>query len=122
MEHSNAEMAEVLEKVADAWESGTLGWCQGRSFIYKNNPYGVTKANIAAACSVGGVMLEVGVAASRSDLRKAVIAALRDRLDAPNDLSSVSRWNDQPERTKQQVIDKFKEVAKDLRNANNEVL
>lgn len=120
VEHSNARIAGVLERVADAWESGKLGWCQGRSFQYKNSRYEVSEENVVAACSMGAIMLEVGIL--NYFLRREVIGALREHLGDPTDLWSVSTWNDEPGRTKQQVIDVFKETAKDLRNANNEVL
>lgn len=127
MEYSNVEIAEVLERAADAWESERLGWCQNKSFEYEivgavvstyDHEIVPVKKTIAA-CSLGGI----GLVTKDSDLRIAVTDALGAATGFPElpwDLGgAVVDWNDHPDRTKQEVIDKFKEVAKDLRNANN---
>jgi hypothetical protein len=105
------EPVDLIEKVADGFESGRYDWIQGN----------LSNASRTAFCMVGAMRYElIGTAdgdkplgAIRSvymDARQAI----SEHLDRPS--MGVPSWNDIAGRTKEQVIDKLKETAKDLRN------
>ena len=103
------EVADVLDEAVRLYESGTYGWVQGR-YVYA--PLGKTPSR----CMLG--IIEV--------------AAMRlNRLQTGNDpqmcfearkalgveIGHIPTWNDNPERTLDEVIEILKGTAKDLRNS-----
>ena len=101
--------ADVLEKAADMLESGEIDWCQRVAFQYQR---GLINPDPVAACSAGAVAL----AANRlggSSVSTVAAAQLAAREAWGQELT---RWNDHPDRTKEEVINFFKQTAKALRN------
>jgi hypothetical protein len=96
------EAARILEQGADAWESGTISWVQG---AFGSRDHGV--------CADGMCRLQIlgGTIAPKYAYYIHAMQALGSR--AYND---VIGWNDTPGRTKEEVIELFKQAAKDLRN------
>ena len=112
--------AEVLEKAADLFESSKLKWIQGSLGDLETT-----------ACAYGGVRVAAGCTAeSNLNVERSVwglivwglVEILADRLGMePNCgpiVGTIAEWNDQKGRTVAEVIDLYKEAAKDLRNAN----
>lgn len=107
--------AEILERAADGFESGRYGWTKGQ----------YVEGNMEAFCSMGALIYEgsgrtiEGMNAffargkSVPGVGKAVDALHRH---LPDGYDVVPYWNDALIRTKQEVIDMFKNTAKDLRN------
>lgn len=110
----NTTMANVLEKAADLLESGEMGWCQHFPYKYRevNGVLDVSKP--AAACSAGLLALASGPLGNHAEKEAALTAA--DDASVKRHNMGLVRWNDNPHRTKEEVIDFFKQVAKDLRN------
>jgi hypothetical protein len=132
---------DILERAADILESEQVEWCQGRYFNISDDP---TKAPISA-CALGAVRIAgiqvmgaTGVSMAgltthapdwlgevESEIDAILEVYLNTKLpgqqpeDFP-DWGGVATYNDVPERTKAEVIEVFKQVAKDLRNATNE--
>lgn len=139
MERTKA--AEILEKAADLYESETIGWCTGSNFqagevklsacaqgaiflasgVYNIGQEYLTYGGQAALypweVKLGYVPVPSTLDGNHfEDLENkasVVIAMLAKSLKA----ASVPRFNDGPDRTKQEVIDAMKECAKELRNA-----
>lgn len=98
------EIADLLEQAADLLE--TEGWCQ----MTLRNPEG-------ARCAVGALHKISG----NTRLKRAAQEWLAMRLNifALANMyvgAQLVLWNDSPGRTIDEVIDLFKETAKDLRN------
>lgn len=103
--------ADVLEKAADLLE--TQGWCQD---VYRNKA--------GELCSIGAVRTAIwGDARMRTtttnkddvELANRTLAVLADKVGVEPG-SVGTEWNDDPWRTKEEVVDAFKHAAKDLRN------
>jgi hypothetical protein len=109
---TKADIAEALEKAADLIESETLTWVQGTEFVY--GPDG----EAIGACAIGLIArtcdITIGMIRHTTSLYGAVIAAVQNRLGMA---LALPTWNDQPGRTRIEVIELFKSIAKDLRNA-----
>jgi hypothetical protein len=119
------EPAEILEKAADLYESEQIDWCQGQA-------YGLSwPKGMVSACAMGAIYLASGYkirgggyvvnnpreVAAHDSFRQGrrAIHELEIFLD-PECSRTVAGWNDQPERTKEEVIQAMKDCAKDLRN------
>ena len=107
---TSAEVADLLEKVADRFQSGVYQWRQ-RQLGY-NGTY----------CTVGA-MAHVATGDAqlfRTDLVQAAALAVMKHLRwvarTPVPTGHVASWNDEPGRTVEQVIEALKATAKDLRN------
>jgi len=105
--------AEILEAVADGYESGRYGWIQGRY----EAPEGF--------CSVGAIFYEYRLgrpASNQEEFEEAQEAVSRavdhvhDVIRKENYYPCIPDWNDQYDRTKDEVIDMFKHAAKNARN------
>lgn len=99
--------SEFVEAVIDRIE--TKGWHQG-SFFSERDP-GVP--NDLPACLVGSMS---DVSARNNfvvDAWNSVVLSIYSRI---GNQKSFPRWNDEPGRTKEEVIDMLTEVAKDFRN------
>lgn len=113
--------AELMEELADAYESGALKWTIG-TMVNDNG----------AVCLVGGLrMLTAPKSSPLRPYKRATVACelIAKRLKFPNsamDQISVTRWNDggfvtdgrwhRGATCKQDVIDVLKATAKDIRN------
>lgn len=115
-----SEMADILEKAADLYESEQVDWCQGE--------WATKKGGVLSVCAEGAIYLACGVEV-RWLLNNTPYTSreLMGRGDyVINHLSGVTRsrcskrlhvWNDtDPEVTKSAVIELMKEQAKELRN------
>jgi hypothetical protein len=132
------QVADVLEASADLYESEQYEWCQG-AYYRGDLQVGISMCASQALRTVCGERLyetEEGSRALRSDssrLDKPLLRAALKALDlAPsgeewqnNHEGFLITWNDKsenslqgirPRRTKQEVIDLFKDKAKELRN------
>ena len=96
-----ADAAELLEKVADRFESEALIWIQGKLGMPQQT-----------ACLVGGVSFT----STNAQVEQLAYKALWEAIDK---VSHLPAWNDQPGRTKEEVIDLLRRAAKDLRNVAN---
>lgn len=139
-----ASYADILEKAADILESERVDWCQGTYFrparISGSLHSHVDRPPISA-CALGAIrMAAVGENASYAELTTYApgwLEQLQGELDdilrtyldknmpLPEGLSipdwgGIASFNDTEGRTKAEVIEVFKQVAKDLRNATNE--
>ena len=135
-----SEIADILEKAVDLYESETIEWCKGSNFK--------TGSDKLSACAQGAINLATGTyRIARAELyygghpsgesgwvaqpgpidpdewercierSNEVIRALSLDLRRQGQLyGSVPIFNDRNERTKQEVIDAMKECAKELRN------
>lgn len=111
--------AEILEAVADGYESGRYGWIQG---AYEHG--------CEAFCSMGAIFYENRLAytevsgysslleyKARSKPVERAQEYLNEALGLDNDgAGSIILWNDTYGRTKEQVIEAFKHAAKNARN------
>ena len=163
----NAEVADVLEKAADLYESEQIEWCQGSWQKERTRIVNETGESIAAyvqdgegqlglpdvklkvervisMCASGALARAVGIPVVWAQeiegfefrtlgtderrflyslAREAVLKKLRGestnpfRPGDPYLTNNIPQWNDSKARSKQEVIDVFKETAKDLRNA-----
>lgn len=109
----------VLERAADAWESGTMGWCQGSTA--KLEPGG----DVSAVCAYGGIVYarfqSTGAFLGRHNvLMDEAIHAATSVLKKRIDTSQLGEWNDATATSKVEVIELFKSTAKDLRNQAKE--
>jgi hypothetical protein len=102
--------AEILEAVADGFESGRYGWIQGR---YENTE---------GFCSMGALYYEYRydrpvtyTLDEHLEMEEGLLEAA-DRLQVRAGSRSIPSWNDAYGRTKEEVIDTFKMAAKDARN------
>jgi hypothetical protein len=127
MELSNDVVAGVLETAADLYEAEEIEWCQGAWARLDN-------AGQLSMCAEGALLKAAGV--THDEIKKAQnhgapewlhgaekeqtwyrFSDARAALNARNRRNNVTSWNDADGQTKQEVIDAFKETAKDLRNA-----
>lgn len=118
MDDIRNKAAEALEKAADAFESGKLQWIQGSLGWPQYN----------TACARGALfhatMGDQRAFATLEVLRPARgIVTVAERAMGFDDfpgttlaLGTLPGWNDVPERTVNEVIDRMKEGAKRLRN------
>jgi hypothetical protein len=112
------QVATYLEAAADLLESETFGWCKW-SLAMRNGSLLTHVCAIGALRFVIGGTMFVDLGSNDEELYKrrlvpaleALSTALVDRGS-----NSVSGFNDQETTTKQDVVDLFKETAKDLRN------
>lgn len=119
---SDAQVADLIEKAADAWESGAIGWCRGR-FADRRVPETATRV-----CSWGGLMraahgqadatVRDWLEARHEPVVLRALSAIEDHLSASgrDHGGSLATWNDFLAKDEQHVIEVFKETAKDLRN------
>lgn len=105
--------ADLLEKVADDYESGKVGWRQdGSRRVTKSGQEMCVVNALHLQCYVAGVELRKD---SLRQHQKTLGMALTT-ISAHNGARPVASWNDDPATTKELVIDTLKAAAKDLRN------
>jgi hypothetical protein len=123
--------AEILEAAADLYESEKIEWCKG-AFYNSRTPAESSSSSIVSACAWGAIIHaateddylsfslvggEVSVLNDPpyKDMRRGLNRALRAvRMMLEPELPE---FNDTIAKDKQEIIDLFKETAKDLRNA-----
>lgn len=121
---TNDVIAETLEEVADKFESGRFGWMQNnfsdmlatsfcaigalRYVYFQNN------RNRIVASADGGKEVSVEAATIGGYLARS-IGCPPGILN--QDINFIPSWNDEPHRTKEDVIEAFKQAAKEIRNA-----
>lgn len=110
--------AEILEAVADGYESGRYGWIQGRY----DAPEGF--------CAMGALYYEHrktipnvwATSPEAEEAQEALGGAANHLYEAIQEFEGfpypkgIPGWNDQYGRTKDEVIDVFKRAAKNARN------
>jgi hypothetical protein len=95
------QVADVLDDAADLLERD--GWIQG----HETGPGGVCAMTAIAAASVDHIMVGRSIAAATEDALMGAVPGWEN--------ASVPAWNDDPGRTKQQVLDAFRAAAKQER-------
>lgn len=140
---SKNEIADILEKAADLYESETIEWCQGAGYLYGHDKL--------SACAQGAILIASGTNKIRYGvpwhrdgessydwwgvvpttevrgewerlLQRANIVlselhrGIIDQDSSQARIGGVPSWNDEKGRTKQDVIEAMKNRAKDLRN------
>ena len=115
-----SNVAETLEKAADVLE--TIGWVQGASAQYGYGPDGHID-QIVGYCASGALHRVSGLEyeGAMSAMACEIVGCHGDHsghLLWPIGLRSatVVGWNDEPGRTKYEVIDMMRRAAKSLRN------
>ncbi len=118
--------AELLETAADLLKSDRFGWIQRQLHEHDNggdrgtpgrDHMPVTQVCGAGALSAARCTLDRVPVTVHSVRVRGLPYRLHDLLVAQLGMS-LARWNDDPSRTKQDVIDLFEQVAKDLRNGD----
>lgn len=100
------EVAEVLEEAADLYESGTYGWVQGMYSYYP--PLGNPRRCMLGIIDAAAYKLQADRAPQMSFKARRVMNA---------EIGHIANWNDEPERTVDEVVEVLKGTAKDLRNS-----
>lgn len=101
--------ADAIEKAADMLESGILGWHQGSSYLFQGG-------KIVSACAGGAVCQALGADVVATSLVQVPTFQKVDDACKHKHGEPLVDWNDDPSRTKEEVIAFLKETAKDLRN------
>jgi hypothetical protein len=135
-----SQYPEILERAADILESEKVKWCQGSYFNGRPEEDERVYGEILSACALGSLRLAsidtqgyvihstmnvrmppAWVLRVEDDLNDIISTYLRSNeqyFSADDQFAAVDTFNDRPETTKEDVIEVFKQVAKDLRNAN----
>jgi hypothetical protein len=120
------QVADLLEKAADLYESEEIDWCQGGFYNQGEDELAISGSKITSACAWGALILAGfqneyhawaaagGITASGTiwKLVEQARVALEEGIG-----ESVPYYNDWEATSKQEIIDRMKNVAKDLRNA-----
>lgn len=107
--------ATAMERAAEMLETGELVWIQNQLKTYNYGPGGeIMKATGACLIgSIGEALREMYGAKWATHVHRYTVPALMKATGH----QIIARWNDDPERTKEQVVDALKTAAKDLRNS-----
>ena len=103
--------ADILEEVADLYESGEIGWTQRRfrDFDFDNER--------ASYCLIGSMRHRLLDNQKSYDLdHEIALKHLENYVRDNGHGLSIDDWNDMYGRTLEEVVDLLKHVAKDLRN------
>lgn len=106
--------ADILEKAADLIES--VGHCKDVYCKLDDDD------KVIAYCAVGAIRKAAGVPEEELSRREFKYTSYTSATNATNKLQDavagfVPDWNDHSDRTAEEVVEKMKQVAKDLRNA-----
>lgn len=112
--------AEILEKIADGWESGQYEWIRGNYYQEVRTSDG---QKVPGYCSIGALQykgipdIDETVVAAQEALARAILPDIPAELreEHPKD-NFIVHWNDHIATNKAEVADRFKRAAKDLRN------
>jgi hypothetical protein len=119
-----SQFPDILERAADILESEKVPWCKG-SYFNDDRPLAET---IMSACALGALRLAMVKEShwNLGDMRRApewltdaeikIDAIICTHVGAELDIDSIATFNDWPDTTRDQVVEIFKQVAKDLRN------
>jgi hypothetical protein len=132
---------DILEQAADILEAERVQWCQG-SYFRRDFGSDATEGDLRpplSACALGAIRIAAlgedstynGLTVNMPDwlgelestLDKALTDYLEKNVPMDKSLSDYPDWggmaiyNDMPGREKAEVIEVFKQVAKDMRNA-----
>jgi hypothetical protein len=121
------DAADILEKAADLIES--VGHCKGTFFETRGAGYEIS--NAVSYCALGAMDAANNynsygiISFRRTDAHNEAIEALTIELcgesnDIYESANLIAQWNDNSERTPEQVVDLMKHVAKDLRNRGSD--
>ena len=134
---TKTEIAEVLEKAADLYESETVEWCRGDLLVTDASKYNerrsigsspMSATKLLSVCAVGALMIAAevdmvdyynvaGPYDSDHRARMKLVRTCRQLVvDKMNLGMGLEAWNDSVVKNKATVIEAFKETAKDLRN------
>lgn len=126
---TNDQIADTLDRAADLYESETVDWCQG-AYVSVGPTNGLSVcASQALIMACGGTVQVLGDGYYERCLTGVDISYVELVMGAldlpevdsftfgPQNEFRVINWNDKKDvRTKQDVIDLFKNKAKELRN------
>lgn len=112
-------VADIMEQAANLLESGQLDWCQEHLAMTTEGSslLGASSPTVVAVCAVGALdraflsQKEPEQHYASQGYRLAAFRAAQRTWG-----KSLPDWNDEPGRTKEEVIDFLKQAAKDLRN------
>jgi len=114
-----SDIADTLEKAADVLE--TIGWVQGSSTAYGYGPDGNID-HIVGYCASGALHRVSGLEyeSAMSAMACEIVGCHGDHCHLLWPIgfrsATVVEWNDEPGRTKYEVIDMMRRTAKNLRN------
>lgn len=117
-EGMTSRAATAMEHAAEMLETGELEWVQNTLNTYRRDTSGNLTKEVAGACLLGSIHHAIRklygapwLAHIYWHTESALIKVIGHQLPA--------RWNDRPERVKEEVVDALKAAAKDLRNSAN---
>lgn len=113
------QVAEILERAAENYEAEEVEWCRGalvKAPTALRVEFSVCAwgALILADLQLRGEVINLRRLVGVSDRVVVTVAHIENRLQHV----LLASWNDQVVKDKQEVIDLFKETAKDVRNAS----
>lgn len=110
--------ATAMEHAAEMLETGELEWVQNTLNTYRRDTSGRPTGEVLGACLLGSIYHAIRklygapwLAHIYRHATPALIKVIGHQLPF--------RWNDRPERVKEEVVDALKTAAKDLRNSAN---
>ena len=112
---TDAKRAEILERVADGYESGRYEWVQGTLITLDARSY----------CAIGAINHELGVPdrvlTYHNEAIRGNIYAIGHEVFGGIELKQrLHHINDRPGQTKEEMIELLKNRAKELRNRAGE--
>jgi hypothetical protein len=114
MPSTDAQRAEILERVADGYESGRYEWVQGTLITLDERSY----------CAIGAINHELGVPdcvlTYHDQTVKNNIYFIGNEVFGSLSKRRLHHINDQPGQTKEEMIELLKDRAKELRNRAGE--
>jgi hypothetical protein len=116
------EMAEILEKAADLYESEQVDWC-------RRDWASLSRDGRLSVCAEGAIYLASGVKETtlltdfpsldeEASRRGSVVIGFLSRVTRLRSHLSLYAWNDSNAENKQAIVDLMKEQAKELRNVS----
>jgi NADPH-dependent glutamate synthase beta subunit-like oxidoreductase len=114
------QVAELLEKAADALESGRIQWGKYTGFTNSKPP-----GTMCAVETIEMVAIQMGLEeahhqrewrTARSTTSFKACTAVSLHVTKGQSKDHLTAWNDTEARTLDEVVQAFKETAKDLRN------
>jgi hypothetical protein len=111
LNNNPSDTADVLRKAADVIDQ--RGWCQG-SFVPPNSDPLTAPVCAEAAISVAGGVLPFGRGFASAGVDAAIAARAARRVFRHRVQRPISDWNDEPERTAEQVTAELRACANEL--------
>jgi len=111
---TDAKRAEILERVADGYESGRYEWVQGTLITLDERSY----------CAIGAINHELGVPdrvlTYHDESVRSTIYSIGNEVFGASSKLRLHHINDQSGQTKEEMIELLKDRAKELRNRAGE--